>query len=64
MVQFLPFVSTQTDQTTIAITHDLIVELKPFSQVLGVDYLLGTDEGWPYLLGIAVFPRFCLSGLV
>ena len=25
-------------------------------QVLGVDYLLGTDEGWPYLLGIAVFP--------
>ena len=26
------------------------------SQVLGVDYLLGTDEGWPYLLGIAVFP--------
>ncbi len=26
------------------------------SQVLGVDYLLGTDVGWPYLLGIAVFP--------
>jgi SP family facilitated glucose transporter-like MFS transporter 1 len=26
------------------------------SQVLGVDNLLGTDEGWPYLLGIAVFP--------
>ena len=25
-------------------------------QVLGVDYLLGTDDGWPYLLGIAVFP--------
>jgi len=26
------------------------------SQVLGVEPLLGTDEGWPYLLGIAVFP--------
>ena len=26
------------------------------SQVLGVDTLLGTDAGWPYLLGIAVFP--------
>ena len=25
-------------------------------QVLGVDYLLGSDDGWPYLLGIAVFP--------
>ena len=26
------------------------------SQVLGVEPLLGTDEGWPYLLGIAIFP--------
>jgi len=26
------------------------------SQVLGVDYLLGTDDRWPYLLGITVFP--------
>ena len=33
-------------------SHDL--------QVLGVDYLLGTDDGWPYLLGIAVFPRYIL----
>ena len=32
------------------------------SQVLGVDYLLGTDQGWPYLLGIAVFP--CILQLI
>jgi hypothetical protein len=35
----------------LAVTVGLLI-----SQVLGVEGLLGTDEGWPYLLGIAVFP--------
>jgi hypothetical protein len=27
-----------------------------FRQILGVESLLGTDNGWPFLLGIALFP--------
>jgi len=26
------------------------------AQILGVEGLLGTDKGWPFLLGIALFP--------
>ena len=35
----------------LAVTVGLLV-----SQILGVEGLLGTDKGWPYLLGIALFP--------
>jgi SP family facilitated glucose transporter-like MFS transporter 1 len=35
----------------LAVTVGLLI-----SQILGVEGLLGTDAGWPYLLGIAVFP--------
>merc|ERR1712223_1329143 len=35
----------------LAVTVGLLI-----SQVLGVENLLGNDEGWPYLLGVAVFP--------
>ena len=35
----------------LAVTVGLLI-----SQILGVDGLLGTDEGWPYLLGVAIFP--------
>ena len=26
------------------------------SQILGIEKLLGTDDGWPYLLGLALTP--------
>ena len=35
----------------LAVTVGLLV-----SQILGVESLLGTDTGWPYLLGISLFP--------
>ena len=35
----------------LAVTVGLLI-----SQVLGVEGLLGTDGGWPYLLGVALFP--------
>ena len=35
----------------LAVTVGLLI-----SQVLGVENLLGNDTGWPYLLGVAVFP--------
>ena len=35
----------------LAVTVGLLI-----SQILGVEGLLGTDKGWPYLLGIALFP--------
>ena len=35
----------------LAVTVGLLI-----SQVLGIEGLLGTDEGWPFLLGIAFFP--------
>merc|ERR1712223_2053857 len=35
----------------LAVTVGLLI-----SQVLGVENLLGNDKGWPYLLGVAVFP--------
>ena len=35
----------------LAVTVGLLI-----SQVLGVEGLLGTDDGWPYLLGVALFP--------
>ena len=35
----------------LAVTVGLLI-----SQILGVEGLLGTDNGWPYLLGIALFP--------
>ena len=34
------------------------------SQVLGVENLLGNDKGWPYLLGIAVFPSILQMALL
>ena len=34
------------------------------SQVLGIESLLGTDDGWPYLLGIAVVPSAIQSILL
>jgi SP family facilitated glucose transporter-like MFS transporter 1 len=42
----------------LAVTVGLLI-----SQVLGVEGLLGTDGGWPYLLGVALFPsllQLCL----
>lgn len=27
-----------------------------FSQILGIDAILGTDQGWPWLLGLAIIP--------
>lgn len=35
----------------LAVTVGLLI-----SQILGVEGLLGTDGGWPYLLGVALFP--------
>ena len=35
----------------LAVTVGLLV-----SQILGVEGLLGTDDGWPFLLGLAIFP--------
>lgn len=35
----------------LAVTVGLLI-----SQVLGVEGLLGTDGGWPYLLAVALFP--------
>lgn len=35
----------------LAVTVGLLI-----SQVLGVEGLLGTDDGWPYLLGVALVP--------
>ena len=35
----------------LAVTVGLLV-----SQILGVEGLLGTDTGWPFLLGLAIFP--------
>ncbi len=35
----------------LAVTVGLLI-----SQILGIENLLGTVEGWPYLLGIAVTP--------
>ena len=35
----------------LAVTVGLLI-----SQILGIEGLLGTDDGWPYLLGIAIFP--------
>ena len=42
----------------LAVTVGLLI-----SQVLGIEGLLGTDDNWPYLLGIAIFPsvlQMCL----
>ena len=33
-------------------------------QILGVEGLLGTDNGWPYLLGIALFPSILQMSLL
>lgn len=35
----------------LAVTVGLLV-----SQVLGIDQILGTKDGWPILLGLAIFP--------
>ena len=35
----------------LAVTVGLLI-----SQILGIEHLLGTDEGWPYLLGMAIIP--------
>ena len=35
----------------LAVTVGLLI-----SQVLGIESLLGTDDGWPILLGFAVIP--------
>ena len=35
----------------LAVTVGLLI-----SQILGIESLLGTDDRWPYLLGVAVFP--------
>lgn len=35
----------------LAVTVGLLI-----SQILGIEGLLGTDAGWPYLLGVAIFP--------
>ncbi|TRY63220.1 hypothetical protein TCAL_11317 [Tigriopus californicus] len=42
----------------LAVTVGLLI-----SQILGIESLLGTNSGWPFLLGIAVFPsllQICL----
>ena len=35
----------------LAVTVGLLI-----SQILGIENFLGSDEGWPYLLGIAMIP--------
>ncbi len=43
----------------LAVTVGLLI-----SQILGVESLLGTDDGWPYLLGIAIIPSALQSILL
>jgi len=43
----------------LAVTVGLLI-----SQILGVESLLGTDNGWPYLLGVALFPSILQMSLL
>ncbi len=43
----------------LAVTVGLLI-----SQVLGVEGLLGTENGWPYLLGVALFPSLLQMALL
>lgn len=43
----------------LAVTIGLLI-----SQILGIEGLLGTDTGWPFLLGIALFPSILQLSLL